>query len=210
MNCWSDETQFFATGIIDSEEFFWRRFWLELEVVDANGQPLTVKNEAITVVPAHSTGTAPRGRTAFFWAWKRSDINGIPDSVHLRTAKSIAVDAGPILLISNQGGVRMLVGGDSLQQEKSWMVTGTVENPLPLISTDPHIDILLFGNDNKLWFAQPISMNRDTSIIKTNLPGDIPPTGRRDFGMNIYYDALPKPLVESRIGRVEIMAFEGR
>ncbi len=211
VNCWTEGDMFYVAGLIDSEEFFWKRFWVELEVIDANNQVLKVKSDSFAVVAAHSYATPPRGRTSFFWSAKLSDIAGTPDSIRLHGAQGLDVTPGAILLISNQSGVRMLSGdGKDTTNELGWMVTGTLENPLPQAANSPCVDLLLYGKDQRLYFAQALDMNRDTSIIKTSAWGPMLPEERRGFGFNISYEFLPTPLKEQKIGKLDILAFEKR
>jgi hypothetical protein len=211
VNCWTEGDMFYAAGIVDSEEFFWKRFWLELEVLDANQNLLKVKSDSFSIVPAHSYATPPRGRTSFFWSWKLSDIGGAPDSIRLHGAQGFELFPGAILLVSNQHGVKMLSSTvkDSMN-ELAWMITGTLENPLQQSADRPCVDILLYGKDDRLYFAQTLDLNQDTTIIKSSVWGPMMPAENRAFGMNISYEALPAPLKAQKIGRVDILAFEKR
>lgn len=211
VNCWSEGDMFYAAGIIDSDDFFWKRFWIELEIIDANQQILLVKSDSATIVPAHSWATPPRGRTTFFGSWKLADLKGTPDSIRLKSAKGIELKAGAILLVSNQRGVRMLSNAEKdTMNEFAWTITGTLENPLPQYAERPCIDVLLYGKDNRLYFSQVLDLNSDTTIVKAGAWGPMLPNEKRGFGMNIGYDALPAPLKELKIGKVDILGFEKR
>lgn len=211
VNCWSEGDMFYAAGIIDSDDNFWKRFWLELEIIDANQQLVLVKTDSATVVPGHSWATPPRGRTTFFGSWKLSDLKGTPDSIRLKTVQGVELNAGAILIVSNQRGVRMLANGtkDTIN-ELAWNITGTLENPLPQYAENPCVDILLYGKDNRLYFSQVLDLNADTTIIKSAAFGPMLPNEKRGFGLSIGYEALPTPLKELKIGKVDILGFEKR
>ena len=220
VNCWSEGDMFYAAGIIDSDDFFWKRFWVELEIIDTNQQTVLVLADSFTIVPAHSWATPPRGRTTFFGSWKLADLKGTPDSVRLKSAQGVELNAGAILLVSDQKGVRVLENLASVESpekmkldstnEIAWTISGTLENPLPQYAERPCIDVLLYGKDNRLYFTQAIDLNVDTTIIKSAAWGPMLPNEKRGFGMNIGYDALPAPLKKLKIGKVDILGFEKR
>lgn len=213
VNCWVEGDVFYAVGLVDSRESFWLKIWLELGVVDAKNQIVPFKSDSFCLVDTHADALPPRGRTAFFASWKLSDLKGVPDSIQLRGAQSVAVDPGAILLAQNLGGgIRVSYGDTSSTPalEKYVIVSGVVENPLPLKADNPGLSLLLYGTDKKLWFTQNLNLNVDTSYIKAKIYGPMTPNEKRDFGMHVYYDNLPEAIRTKRIGRIDFLGYEKR
>ncbi len=213
VNCWTEGDEFHAVGLVDSQEPFWRKFWLEIGVVDAQGQIVKFDSDSFCIINTHADALPPRGRTAFMASWKLSKLSGTPDSIILHGARSIDVQPGAILIASNIGGGYKTATLDTVthqSRELYWTVMGTIENPLPQMAIEPAISVLLYGTDKKLWYTHSYNTDTDTSFIKTSIYGPMSPNEKRQFGFNVYYDNLPEPIRKMLIGRVDVLGHENR
>jgi hypothetical protein len=215
VNCWIEDGFFHATGLVDSRENTWQKCVLGLQPLGANGQALKVNGDTISGVLPHSPAIAPRGRSVFYTRWPVSSIEGgAPDSIRLAVTMGTEVDAGAILLLDNVSAFKIMVGpadSSAPQTERGWRATGTLNNFLANFPANtPALSVLLYGTDKKLWFAQPLDLNADTTLIKSSVYGALPPATTRQFGLGIEYENLPKPLQAIRIGRVEFLGYDKR
>jgi len=215
LNCWVERGQFFVTGICDSKADEWQKFWLKMTPMDAEGRPLKVNGDTSSMFVTFSDAVPPYGRTSFFAGWPLEAFSGTPDSCIVTGAAALPVNPGPILVTSAQSGVRMLVPaspGDTVNVEKAWQVSVTIENPLDLPAYHPRIELLLYGTDKRLWFATVLNPDDpdQKSYLFSERQGAMEPKEKRNFGANITYDNLPQALQSKKIGRVEFQPFESR
>ena len=213
VNCWSENNQFMVAALLDSDDFFWKRFWVKLALVDASGKQLLIGADSFAIIPTHSSAVAPRGRTSFTWAFDKRKISGEPDSVLLLDAMGQEVFAGPILIAANTSSVKILnpdPKDSTANIEIAWRVNGTIENPLPGVVLEPCIDVLLYGTDQRLYFTQGLNLNQDTTIVASDRYGQMLPGDKRSFGMSIGYESLPEALKNLKIGRVDFLGYEKR
>ncbi len=215
LNCWVEEGQFFVIGICNNDAHEWQKIWLAMTPLDAEGRPMKVNGDSSGVFVTFSDAVPPRGRTSFFASWPLSAFPAPPDSCIVKGAAALPLTAGPILIAREQSGVKMLVPekpGDTTQLERAWLVNVVVENPLDMMSAHPKVEMLLYGNDNRLWFASVLDPEdeQQKQYVKAERNGPMEPKERRRIGTNVYYDDLPKALKEQKIGRVEFLAFEAR
>jgi hypothetical protein len=213
VNCWTEGDNFHAVGLVDSEEPFWRKFWIEIGIVDAQGNIVKVGSDSFSIINTHADALPPRGRTAFMATWKLGNLKGTPDSIVLHGVRSIEVPPGAILIASAPGGGFKMSTIDTLTNESrelQWTVTGTIENPLPQSAMEPALSVLVYGKDRKLWYTQSFNTNTDTTIIKTSRYGPMSPNEKRQFGFNVFYESLPDPIRKTLIGRVDVLGHENR
>lgn len=211
-NCWSEQGQFFVTGLCSNESMSRQEIWLRVEFQDAAGKALTIKKFPSAITPVFSTGIAPKGRSAFFAGWPLSDFSGTPASCKITCAGAQLLDAGPLLLVEQISGVKMLTPkapGMPATEEKAWQINAVLNNALPRVAAHPRLELLLYGTDKKLWLSQVL--NPEDQEIKGMLSmektGPLQGGEKRSFGLNVYYDRLPAALQEKKIGRVEMLAF---
>lgn len=217
LNCWVEEGQFFAIGICDNGADEWQQIWLAMVPLDAEGRQMKVNGDTSSMFATFSDAVPPRGRTSFFASWPLSAFSGTPDSCIIKGAAALPITAGPILISSEQSGVRVLVPetdkpGDTTRVEKAWQVNAMIENPLDMQAAHPKVEMLLFGKDKKLWFATVLDPEdeQQKTYVNAERKGSMEPKEKRRIGAVIYYDRLPKALKEQKIGRVEFQPYESR
>lgn len=216
LNYWIERDQFFVTGICDNRSVDWQKIWLQLEAFDKSGDPLRINGEPAARFSTFSDAVAPSGRTSFFAGWPLAAFSGKPDSCVVTGAGAVKMNPGPILITSEQSGVRVLVPeqqGDSLANvEKAWHISVSVENPLDIHAYHPRVEVLIYGTDQRLWLATLLNPEdpQQKGYVTTDKEGSIPPKGKQRVSTTIQYDNLPESLKRLKIGRVEYQAFEGR
>jgi len=213
MNCWVEKGQFFVTGICDNAADEWQKIWLRMSPLDQAGNPLNVDGAPDAVFATFSDAVPPRGRISFFAEWPLTSFSGTPDSCIVTGAGSTLVPPGPILVISENNGVKMLVpdtiDGKVVSVERAWQVSTVVENPLDMRADHPRAELLIYDTDNRLWFITVLNPEDpgQKKMVSAEKEGPMVPYEKRRIGAVIYYDNLPQALKDKKIGRVEFQAF---
>lgn len=215
LNYWTEQGQFFITGICVNESAGWQQLWLNATFSDAAGKPLTIKGATGVVVPVFSNAMPPQGRSAFFAGWPLEAFSGIPATVQISNAGAKAVAPGPILLVEQVSGVKMAVPkepGAPATEEIAWQISATINNPLPQTAQHPHLELLLYGTDQKLWFSAALNPEDEQfkQLIAMDKNGPIGPGETRNVGVYAFYERMPQVLKDVKIGRVDLLAFDRR
>ena len=215
LNCWVEQGQFLVAGVCNNESGEWQKIWLDMTPLDANGRRLKVNGDSSSVLPTFSDAVPPHGRTSFFAAWPLSAFSGTPDSCIVKGGSALPVSSGPILIAVKKSGVRVIVPqapGDTATKEIAWQVNVTVENPLDIKAYHPRTELLIFGRDQRLWFATVLNPEdeQQKQYVKAEKDGPMEPHEKRDIGANVFYDNLPKALREQTIDHVDFYPFEAR
>jgi hypothetical protein len=215
LNCWVEQGQFFVTGICSNESASWQKIWLKMEPMDSIGNPLTITGARYAPMATFSDAVPPKGRTAFFAGWPSSECSGTPHSCRVSGAGAIQVSPGAILLLEDVSGVKMLTSkqaGEAASEEIAWQINGVLNNPLSITAPQLRLELLLFGTDNLLWYSTVLNPEdpKMKKIFSLEKDGPMQPGERRRVGVYAYYDGMPKALKTSKIGRVELLAFEKR
>ena len=209
LHCWTERGTFYVTGICNSQSDQWQKIRLRMMPLDSAGQALKINGGTEADIPVFSTSIPPRGRSAFFQGWPMPVFSGKPDSCRIVEARGLTRDAGPILAVQELSGVKMTVTGGA---EQGWQVSGLLTNPLPLEAQRPHLEMLLYGTDRRLWFATALDVQDPglKNVLQMEGTGPMAPGSKRRFGVQITYGNLPEQLNKQKIGRVDILAFENR
>ena len=217
LNCWKERGNFYVTGICNSQSDQWQKIWLRMAPRDSTGKPLFYSGEAGIVFPVFSAAVPPRGRSAFFQGWSLKNFSKIPDTCRVVCAGAITTEPGPILLVEGLSGVRMLApvnpdSDTSAHKEQGWQISADLSNPLQMKAEQPCLELLVYGKDNRLWFANMIKLSdpRLGQVVQMEGKGPILPGTKRHFGTQVSYGRLPRELNKQKIGKVEIFAFEER
>ena len=215
LNCWEEQGQFFVTGICINESASWQKIWLKAEPMDKEGKPVKIKSFASVVLPTFSSAVPPSGRTAFFAGWPMGDFKGLPDSCRISGAGAIAVVAGPILLVEQISGVKMLApqqAGQVATEEIAWQINAVLNNPMPVTAAHPRVELLLFGADKRLWLSTLLNPEdpQTKQLLSMEKDGPMQPGEQRRVGVYAFYAGMPTALKAVKIGRVEMLAFEER
>lgn len=213
LNCWTENGRFYVTGICNSQSDQWQKIWLLMEALDSSGKTVS---EGV-VFPVFSAAVPPRGRSAFFQGWPLADFSGTPDTCRVTGAGAVGQAAGPVLLVESLSGVRMLApadpdGGAAASSELGWQISAQLSNPLERTAEHPRLELLLFGKDNRLWYAAVLNPedNKLQEVLKMEGTGPLLPASKRRFGVSVDYSNLPEALKTQKIGRVEMLAYEDR
>ena len=216
-NCWKEGSNFYVTGICNSQSDQWQKIWLRMEPKDSTGKALYFNGAASVEFPVFSAAIPPRGRSAFFKGWPLKFFSKMPDTCVVSAAGGVIKEAGPVLLVEGLSGVRMLVpvspGSDSSgNREIGWQISATLSNPLTMKAEEPCIELLIYGTDQKLWFANSINM-KDANArnnLQTDDYGPIPAGAKRLISTRLTYGNMPRQIELQKIGKVEVLAFENR
>ncbi|MCB0529776.1 MAG: hypothetical protein KDC61_18030 [Saprospiraceae bacterium] len=214
LNYWTERGRYFVTGICDNNDTEWQRIYLKIEPLDAEGKPLTINGEPSASFATLSEAVPPRGRTSFFAEWPLEAFSGVPDSCIISGAGSVLLYPGPILVSLETNGVKMMVQ-DTLPNdsvvlaEKAWQVSTVIENPLEMQAPHPRVELLLFGTDERLWFATVLNPEDEATkkTVVAERDGSMVPQERRRIGAIVFYDNLPQALKDKKIGRVVFQPF---
>lgn len=217
LNCWQERGNFYVTGICNSRSDQWQKIWLRMEPMSRSGKTLYVDGTASAVFPVFSTAIPPRGRSAFFKGWPLSKFSEGPDTCRITSAGGLKMEAGPVLVAENISGLRVLTLTDpanpaSEKIEHGWQVTAVISNPLEYTAVRPFVEMLVYGKDNRLWFATNIDTEdpRVQGMMKMESTGPMKPGNKRSFTTQVTYGNLPMQLNTKKIGKIEVLAFEHR
>lgn len=212
MNCFAERGQFFVTGVCNNTTNQWQRIWLRMEPSKRDGKAVYVQGERGVVFPVFSTAIPPQGRSAFFQGWDGKLFSGVPDTCNVVCAGAVSVEAGPILLVEQKSMVRMVTPAVTGKepQEIGRQFSAVVSNPLDKPSQHPCVEVLLYGNDKRLWFVSTLDLTQEQPSLHQDGQGDIAPGTKRRFSTEITYNNLPAMLVAGKIGAMDALAFEKR
>lgn len=213
MNAYTANDLFCIVSIVDNGMDQWQQIWVKTELIDANGNILTVNGDSSILLQTFSDAVPPRGATAFFSAIPLSQVSGVPVNCRLEGAGAITRPPGPILIATEVGGVRaMYADKDDPTKivEKTFNLQAVIENPLDLMAYRPKMVLLVYGKDYKLYFAQMVGLDDPNAPLKQEREGPFQPQEKRNISCLIMYDQLPKPLQEMLIGRVDVQVHEAR
>jgi hypothetical protein len=212
-NTYNSGDYFCIVSIVDNRSINWCRLWVKVEVLDSMGNVLTVKGDSSFILRAFSDAVPPNGATSLFCAIPLADISGNPADCRLQGAGMVFTAPGPILIAPETSGVRVQIPDpdDSLKiKEIAFNLKTTVDNPLPMMAARPHLVLLLYGRDNKLYFAQVLDMFLKPSSIQMQVEGPLQGGEKREVRYPILYDYLPQQLKDNLIGRIDVQVFEGQ
>ncbi len=217
LNCWVEKGYFLVAGLCDSKTSKWLRIQLTMTPIDSKGHPTTLKGEASATITCHSDAVPPLGRSSFFAAWPLTDFAALPDSCLITNALAVDVPEGPILLATAQNSVRIMrptegPSSASDQKEIAWDVSTVLENPLSSPAKHPKMELLLYGKDKRLWFAQVVDPESDVfkKVLRSNGQGPIPAGAKRQYNIYVSTQMLPEELQKQQIGKADILPFEAR
>ncbi len=214
-NSWVEQDKFNVVGICTNMSAEWQKIWLEFVPLTDKGKPVTISNCTSVIVPTFSDAVPPTGRTSFFASWPLSTFKGKPDSCSLKAVLVTHPAPGPILVATMTNGMKMLgpsSSGQLTNTEMGWQVSSSISNPLPMVASRPRLEILVYGEDNRLWLSTVLNPEDPAvqSFYHSDGAGPLQPGENRPFSLGVYYQGLPKPLQEKKIGNVVILPFEAR
>lgn len=212
LNCFIERGQFFVTGICNNSTNQWQQIWLRMEPSKRDGKAIYMQGERGAVFPVFSAAIPPKGRSAFFQGWDGKLFTGVPDTCSVVCAGAIPAEAGPILLVEEKSMVRMVTPAVTGKepQEIGRQFSAVVSNPLDKPAKHPCVEVLLYGNDKRLWFVSLLDLTQELPTLRQDGSGDIAPGTKRRFNTEINYYNLPAQLVTHKIGAVDAFSFEQR
>lgn len=212
LNCWVEQGQFYVTGLCSNESMSNQEIWLRMEPQDEAGKPLEISGCPAAIVPVFSSRIAAKGRSAFFRGWPVGKFSGVPAKCNISCAGAVTIDAGPVLLVEQLSGVKILAPkaeGQPATEEKAWQINAVLNNALPRTAEHPCLELLLYGADKKLWLAKRLDPSdpETKQVLTMDKSGPMQGGEKRTFGLQVFYNHLPAALQEKKIGRVEMLAF---
>lgn len=210
LNTWTEGNHFHVIGLANNMGVEWYQMWINLTILDASEQALSVNGAPSVVVPVMSDAVPPRGRSSFYAVIPLSAIKGTPAGCTPSSAGVLKSAPGPILIPSEYSGVRILMGSDTTEEQKEigWTMRVTLENPLSLTAKSPVIVPLVYGKDDKLWFTQRLDPTDDPPVVAMEPLGPMVPLAKARFGFKLMYKDLPAPLEDIGIKHVEALAYD--
>jgi hypothetical protein len=210
LNTWTEGSHFHVIGLANNMGVEWYQMWINLTILDASGQPLSVDGAPSVVIPVMSDAVPPRGRSSFYAVIPLHAIKGIPEGCTPSSAGVLKTAPGPILIPSEFSGIRILMGSDTTEEQKEigWTMRITIENPLSLTAQNPVVVPLVFGKDDKLWFTQRLDPAADPPVVAMEPLGPMVPLSKARFGFKLMYKDLPAPLEQIGIKHVEAVAYD--
>lgn len=215
INSWVENGKFYVVGICSNTTADWQKVWVELVPMNAEGKPITISKCTSVIIPTYSDAIPPSGRSSFSAAWPLSDFSGKPATCSIKAVKAIQPTPGPILVSQNSMAMIMMAPGaegESASVEKAWQISGTISNPLPLIASNPMLEVLVFSKDGKIWLSTVVNPADPAvaGVFHFDREGPFQPKEDRNFSLQVAYEILPKAIQEQKIGRVEILPFDAR
>jgi hypothetical protein len=215
LNFWAEGKYFIVVGVVDDRSSTWSRIWIKLNLLDQDGEALKFEGEKEITVPTFSDGVPPRGRTSFFAAFPLEELNGKPVKASIVNAYSVPVDPGPILIVSEFSGLKILTQAKPTDTvatvESGWSVGGFVDNPLPQYPCNNlRGEVLVYGTDEKLYLSQLVLSDGESPSLVMEKKGPIMPGEKRRVGTSVMYAKAPRILDSVKIGRVELQPFDAR
>jgi hypothetical protein len=217
LNCWVEKGYFLVTGLCDSKTSKWLRISLAMVPLDSTDKPMAIKGKESARIVCHSEAVPPLGRTSFFAAWPLADFAALPDSCLISDATAVEVSEGPILLATSQSGIRIMrpseaTNPQSEQREIAWDVRTVLENPLSVPANHPKMELLLYGKDKRLWFAQVVDpeSNEFKKLVHSDQQGPMLGGTKRQYTIYVSTQMLPEQLQVQQIWKADILPFEAR
>jgi hypothetical protein len=207
---WAEQDLFFVVGVCNNRSAQWQKIWLQVELLDAAGQPLSLAGQPYAIITPFSQAIPPMGRSSFFAWWTLKDIKGTPVDCRVKASGAVQQAPGPLLVVQAFSGLRMMAPeavGQASTLEVGWQGAGVLSNPLEKAAENLQFEVLLYGQDGRLWLS---------SLLRPGDPGlnweARPMAGgeSRPFGFQVGYQSLPEGLQQTKIGRVEVLPFAGR
>ncbi|MBK8967267.1 MAG: hypothetical protein R3D58_22555 [Saprospiraceae bacterium] len=210
---YTSDDHFCIVGIVDNQSPFWQKIWLKAQLIDSTGNALAIQGDTALIIRAFSDAVPPRGATAFFAAVPLSRIAGMPAQCRVTGAGAIQQPGGPILIatVFNSTNVRFPDSTDaSGSVAKLVQVQATLENPLNVQAYHPRLLVLLYGKDQRLYYARLVNPELPDAPVTQNNQGPMAPAEKRNVTCQIVYDLMPEPLRNQLVYRVEMQAFDAR
>lgn len=212
LNCWVERDMFFVVGLCSNESGDWKKITLRISPVDVSGRPVSVHNQPYDTLQVQSPAVPPKGRSAFIGWWPLKAFATLPDSALIECESGIILAPGPILIASEQSGVKFMQPGPN-PIEKGWQATTAIENFLPTAALHPRCELLIYGTDKRLWMTavlNPEDAQQRASTLQTSQDGPIQKGEKHFWSSLVFYDNLPVQLKQAGIGRIEFIPFEQR
>ena len=213
LNFYTSKDHFCIVGIVDNQSRFWRKIWLQAQLADSSGTALAFNGDTTLIIRAFSNAVPPRGATAFFAAVPLSQLSGTPVSCRVAGAGAIERPPGPILIAMTTAGSGVYSLDSTVAsgfRESAYNLNAQINNPLNERAYHPRIVLLMYANDNRLYYAQLINPELRSFLVKQDNQGPMSPSEKRNIYYQIAYDMIPEPLQNLRISRVEVQAFDMR
>ncbi len=210
---YTSKDHFCMVGIVDNPSPFWQKIWLKAQLIDSTGETLLVRGDTALIIRAFSEAVPPRGATAFFAAVPLSRISGTPAHCRVTGAGAVQRPKGAILIatVFNSTDVRF---PDSTSTSgavaKLVNVQAMLENPLSDQAYHPRLLLLLYGKDQRLYYARLINPELPEVPVTQENQGPMAPAEKRNVSCQIVYDLMPEPLQNELVYRVEMQAFDAR
>jgi hypothetical protein len=214
VHVWVDKGNLCLAGIISNMSPKWSRFWLEAKPVDQKGSSLALSGHAGVVLTPYSKAVPPSGRTSFFASWPVSSFSGLPQNFTF-TTWSVEEKPGPILAIPETSSIQMSVpqqSGQNLKPEVAWQMTGPLVNPLNMVADHPCIEVLVYGKDDKLWFATVLDTKDQNmrQIFQWDKEGPMKPKETRQINLQVYSIGMADALKDMGIKKIDLLPFNAR
>jgi hypothetical protein len=216
LNYWVENGQFFVIGICNNQSDQWQKIWLKMLPMDAQQHPIDFNGAVYNTFRVLSDAVPPKGRSSFFAYWPVNLFKSTPNACQVTGAGAMQVLPGAILIAEETGGIRLIDNQkikDTTQQiETRWLAKTTISNPLNMEASNPKIELLLYGTDNKLWMSSLLDPNNNDQkqVFTFEKYGPMAPGEKRKASIYIYYDLVPGPLKKVRIGKIEFLPFNAR
>ncbi len=214
VHVWIDKGNVCLAGIVSNMSAEWHKYWLEASPVDQSGRPIAFNGHSGVVVSPHCDAVPPSSRTSFFASWPLNSFSGTPHNFNFKAWAEVQ-KPGPVLSIPATSAIQMSVPqptGQNLKPEVAWQMTGALMNPLNMVAAHPRIEVLVFGNDQKLWFATVFNPEDQAmrKIFSWDREGPLKPKEERQFNLQVYTLGMADSLKDLGIKKIDLIPFNAR
>jgi hypothetical protein len=217
-NFYIDHDTIHVLGVVSNKDVKACRQLIAIEFFDANNQMLDVKGapfqKADTVHTINPT-VLGMGWSGFSYTIPKNAVVGTVQSVKVRPIGATFMESKRPILFESQGFFKALKSdtdiatGEVKQEpiEVSWNGNGQIINPFDVSSFPPHLELWVFGTDNKLYVVEHLDPSYEKARLNIGSASSLAPMEKRPVTIKVDVETLPQVLKDLKIGRIEVQAF---
>ncbi len=221
LNYWSENLKFVVAGMVENPTNKWYRFYLKVTFRSASGQPVKVNSEDQVYIPVATSVIPPLGRSSFCWNFDQFAFSEPVASCEItvaggtKEAEKLQLSASDQSMLNAKSGIASdpSKSADSSDMAKAEIlgcqVSANIYNPFDKPVMKPMTQVIIYGKDQKIWYATVAPIDSSDQMIFAAKSGPIQPKEKRLIGMGILFQALPAELQKVGVLNIELLPFDG-